>query len=104
MYAHTDELPQKSIREKLEENKENIDRYRDFYTIHTDAAVDYSDEKARFDADSLFTIEADARLRQLGLSGKFEQEGQENRTLAVNLDRDLKVIEIRTTEDASSCF
>ena len=104
LYAHTDELPQKSIREKLEENKENIDRYRDFYTIHTDAAVDYSDEKARFDADSLFTLDADARLHQLGLSGKFEQEGQENRTPAVNLDRDLKVIEIRTTEDARRAF
>ena len=104
LYAHTDELPQKSIREKLEENKENIDRYRDFYTINTDAAVDFSDEKARFDADSLFTIEADTRLRQLGLSGKFEQEGQENRTPAVNLDRDLKVIEIRTTEDACRAF
>lgn len=104
LYAHIDELPQKSIRVKLEENKENIDRYREVYKINTDAAIDFSDEKARFDVDRLFTQEADTRLCQLALSGKFEQEGQEHRAPEINLDRDLKVVGIRTAEDVKHAF
>lgn len=104
LYAHIDELPQKSIRVRLEENRENIDRYREVYRINTDAAIDFSDEKAHFDADRLFTLEADTRLRQLALNGKFEQEGQEHRAPEINLDRDLKVVGIRTAEDARHAF
>ncbi len=104
LYAHIDELPQKSIREKLEENQENIDSYREVYRINSDIEIDFSEKRACLDTGSILTLEADTCLRQLSLSGKFEQEGLEHQTPAINLDRDIKVVEIGTAEDARHAF
>ncbi|MDE7476855.1 MAG: DNA polymerase I, partial [Lachnospiraceae bacterium] len=104
LYEHMDEVSEASIREKLSDNKDVVDSKKDLYTINTDVDIDFSKEKAKLASENLFTPEAGAKLKKLSLKNKFDQEMQENPIPEVNLDRDIKVVKIRTPEDAGNAF
>ncbi len=102
IYAHLDEISKKSIRESLANHRDLADLSKELATIETHADIDFSYEKAQL--GNLFTPQAYAIFKQLSFKNflnKFEQESQVS---AVDLDKELKLIAIRTKEDAKRAF
>jgi len=102
IYAHLDEISKKSIRESLANNRELADLSKALATIETNAEIDFSYEKAQL--GNLFTPEAYALFKQLSFKNflsKFEQESQ---VTAVDLDKELKIVEIKNEADAKKAF
>lgn len=104
LYAHIDEVTQKSIREKLIENKDNVDCKKDACALNINIDCDFSLEKMKLKTEKLFTSEAGILLGKLSLRDKFEQNVQESKASAVDINKDIKVIEVKTFEDARSAF
>ena len=75
IYAHLEEIPKKSVRESLKENRALADLSLTLATIRTDCGVSLDYEKAR--AQGFFTKEAYRKFRELefkNMLGRFEQE------------------------------
>ncbi len=107
VYAHIDELSQKNIREQLLAGKADIDSKRALYTIDQNAEIDISKlslEAMKINPAGFFTPEAVARLKKLSLYTQFEQYEQVSQTPAVDIDKDLKVIQVRTAEGVCHVF
>lgn len=109
IYAHIDELPQKSIQEKLAGKRTDIEADRARYTIDADADVKLPDgmmEDMKFDVERTvsFTPEAGMKLKKLSLGSQFEQYAQASQAPEIDIDRDLKVIAVRTAEDVHAVF
>ncbi len=104
LYVHLEELPQKSIREKLLQNKEDVLQNKESWKIFKNTIVDFSLEKTAFTGGNMFSMEANALLKKLSLYGKFGQAELESNTTAIDINRDIKVVAIRTKEDVQSAF
>ena len=113
IYEHIEELPQRSIQEKLAGKKEEIDARKALYTIDTNAGIDdsvFSMDDMKLNSNDFFTPEAGAILKRISLSDRFEQSvqcahcAQVIQTPAINIDQDLKVIAVRTVEDVQNVF
>lgn len=109
IYAHIDDLPQKSLRETLAEKKADVDSGRDLYMINTKADIDVSDcfmndMKLEPEGTVTFTPEAGAKLKKLSLGSQFEQSAQAGKMLALDIDKDIRVVAVRTAEDAQAVF
>lgn len=109
IYAHIDDLPQKSIRETLADKKADIDSGKDVYTINTKADIDFydrfmNDMKLESEGTVTFTPEAGAKLKTLSLGSQFEQSVQTGKTLTLDIDKDIRVVAVRTAEDAQAVF
>lgn len=104
LYAHLDDVPQKSIRESLLQNKEAVIQKKELWSIHKNGAVDFSLEKAAFHAANIFSAESNNLLKKYSLHGKFGQSERENNTVDIDINKDIKVVAIRTKEDVQSAF
>lgn len=75
IYAHTDEIAKKSVRESLLNNKDLAELSRTLATINVDSEIDYSFEDAR--VGNFYTEEAYVLCRQLefkNLLSRFEKD------------------------------
>lgn len=102
IYAHINEISKKSIRESLLTNKDLADLSKTLATIETHVDIDFSNDKAKL--GNLFTPEAYTKFKQLSFKNflsKFEQSSQVS---TVDIDKDIKVIEVKTFEDAKKAF
>ena len=111
IYGHLDEVPQKSIREHLTAKKADAESGRDLFTINTNPGIENPDflsdfliEDMKLDSKGFFTPEAAVKLKKLSLANQFEQCAQVSQTPAIDIDKDLKVIAVRTAEDAQHVF
>jgi len=110
LYAHAEELSQKSIREKLAEKKAIIDSKKDLYKVKTNIEIPFMDsadvlmEKMKRKSDGFFTLDANTKLKRLSLSERFEQCTLANQAPAVDINQDIKVIAVKTIEDMKGVF
>ena len=109
IYTHLEELPQKSIREKMADKKADAESCKDLYVIDTDARIDFPEHlmkemKLESEGSVSFTPEADAKLKKLSLGSFFEQPAQAGRKPMIDIDKDIKVITVRTAEDVQTVF
>lgn len=107
IYERLDELSLKSIRQQLAEKKADVENRKDFYTINTNINMESSDlsmEDMKLNSEGFFTSGACAILKKISLSDRFEQCAQVSSTLAIDIDRDLRVIAVRAVEDARAVF
>lgn len=107
IYEHLDELSRKSVREQLEEKRTEVDAGKDLYTINTAVHMEQSElstEAMRWSAESLLTPEAVAGMKKYSLGGQPGQQTQENRTPAIDINKDLRIIAVRTIEDMQNVF
>ncbi len=109
IYTHLEELPQKSIREKMADKKADAESCKDLYVIDTDARIDFPEHlmkemKLESEGSVSFTPEADAKLKKLSLGSFFEQPAQAGRKPMIDIDKDIKVITVRMAEDVQTVF
>ncbi len=109
IYTHLEELPQKSIREKMADKNADAESCKDLYVIDTDARIDFPEHlmkemKLESEGSVSFTPEADAKLKKLSLGSFFEQPAQAGRKPMIDIDKDIKVITVRTAEDVQTVF
>jgi len=104
LYEHLDELPQKSIQERLLQNKEAVLHDKEFWKIDKNVAVDFSLEKTVFHAENIFSMESNVLLKRHSLHGKFGQSELGNNSAAINVNKDIKVVAIQTKGDVQSVF
>ena len=105
IYAHLDEIPKKSIRESLAENRELADLSKTLATIKIDSEVELDYSKAK--AEGFYTPEAYALFKKLefkNMLGRFEaipkteeaditatfHKAEDFREISVKLDRAAK--------------
>ncbi len=107
IYTHIDELSQKSIQEKLAEKKVDVDSKKTLYTINTNAEIEISEisiEDMKLNSEGFFTPQAGAKLKKLSLGDQFEQCAQVSQTPAIDINKELKVIAVKTVEDVKNVF
>lgn len=104
LYTHLDDVPQKSIRERLLQNKETILQKKAFWSIDKNEVIDFSLEKTAFPVEGIFSAGANNLLKKYALHGKFGQSELENNTVDIDINKDIKVVAIRTKEDVQSAF
>lgn len=107
LYAHLEELAQKSIREKCAGQEDAVRKAVDSCTIDTALQVDLSAlniEDMRCEKEALFTPEAGAQLKKLSLNKKFEQCTVQSRTPAIDINKDIRVVTITAVQDVQSAF
>lgn len=98
IYAHIEEISKKSIRESLANNRELADLSKRLATIDTNADIDFSYEKAKLGI--LFTPEAYDIFKRLAFKNmlsRFENQGAG--TQETDLDKNITITEIKTTQD-----
>lgn len=103
IYAHTDELSKKSIREILSDGdiRKRIDLERIRLTAVLDEEINFSYENAK--AGELITPKAYAKLKQISLDNVLDKF-QPVKMPETDVNKDVKVIEVRTSEDAKRVF
>jgi DNA polymerase-1 len=106
IYAHVDEISKKSIKESLINNRELADLSKALATIETNADIDFNYEDAVL--GNLFTPEAYAKFKQLSFKNllnrfDFENPGVSDSSM-INLDKDLKITNVISPEEAKSVF
>ncbi len=104
LYTNLDDVPQKSIREKLLQNKEAVLQNKESWRISKTGVIDFSLEKVIFQAENMFSAESNILLKKHSLHGKFGKSELENNTPTINIDKDIKVVSIRTKEDVQNAF
>lgn len=102
IYAHIDEITKKSVKESLMNNRELADLSKALATIVTDAEIDFSYEKAKL--GNLFTPEAYTIFKQLSFKNFMAKFDQESQAVAVDLDKELKIVEVTNEADAKKAF
>jgi DNA polymerase-1 len=106
IYAHVEEVSKKSIRESLMNNRELADLSKVLATIDTNADIDFKYEDAKL--GNLFTPEAYTKFKQLSFKNMLNRFDAVNTNVSasteINLDKDLKVIEVKSYEDAKAVF
>lgn len=98
IYAHIDEIPKKSIRESLANNRALADLSKKLATIDTDAKIDFSYDRAKLGV--LFTPEAYELFKRLAFKNmlsRFENQGM--RQEHTGSDKELKLVTIKTEEE-----
>jgi DNA polymerase-1 len=106
IYAHVEEVSKKSIRESLMNNRELADLSKVLATIDINADIDFKYEDAKL--GNLFTPEAYTKFKQLSFKNMLNRFEAVNTSVStsteINLDKDLKVIEVKSYEDAKAVF
>ena len=63
LYTNLDDVPQKSIREKLLQNKEAVLQNKESWRISKTGVIDFSLEKVIFQAENMFSAESNILLK-----------------------------------------
>ncbi|MBO5031255.1 MAG: DNA polymerase I [Lachnospiraceae bacterium] len=102
IYAHINEISKKSVRESLAGHRDLADLSKTLAAIDTDADIDFSYEKAKLGV--LFTPEAYVKFKQLSFKNFLNRFEQTSQVSEVDIEKDIKVIEIKTLEDTQKAF
>lgn len=104
LYAHLEDVPQKSVRERLLQNKEEVLQKKAVWSICKNGVIDFSLEKTAFHMENIFSVESNNLLKKYALHGKFGVSELENNTKDIDINKDIKVVAVRTKEDVQGAF
>ncbi|MDE6621468.1 MAG: DNA polymerase I [Lachnospiraceae bacterium] len=104
LYLHSGELSQKSIREKIIQKQAAVNAKKNNDLFNTTEDISIPVETMECGTGSLFTPEASAILRKLALKDKFEQGESERPTTKIDINKDVKIVAVKTVEDIRSAF